>query len=335
MTVTGYGDRACVAGAGTTVLLDCFRISAQGKLDPDFDYDLEVDTTASTSLRGVSGVSSVQFSPDGEKLAVLSKGSVDSPFPFSPVPNNNTPEVITDAGLYVFPVLESSPSYEDPIVLPIINYRRPIDFVWSSSSDRIWTVGLPSGVVGAQDSLEANIMAVDVTEADLTEIGLYLLGLSGACWIEYLNSRVYTSPGVQSDLADYSVIEDGSVDVASKRRVDLSDNGNDTLPLDEIIGGERLSGKRYLYVALSLVFQIASLEINSDGSLTQVARYDVPVADTLQFFPGAVAATTASEQELIDLYSTPSPTSGASPMSVLWSMCLSLSVTVAAFSAFI
>jgi len=311
-SVAAYDDRACVFGGGDNLLLECFRISTEGKLSSDFYKDFNIAINPNITVSGASGTASVQFSPDGTKLAVLSKGSISSFFfEFGGVPLN--PDAIAPAGLYIFPVESGDVRYGEPMVLEIDVYTRPYDLVWSpDSSNRLWTVGFP---VTPTDP--ANIMTIDIDSSGVSEVGTAQFGPSFACWIEYLNGHLYTSNFVLfDDLTIFPVNDDGMANVTSARTQSIATDGNpaNSGPFDFAFSGETGSGKRYMYVQLALSKEIGAFEMLDDGSMTEVGRY--PIIGDWTWNSGA-AATLLSQDELNELFSpkepTPSPTVAPTP----------------------
>ena len=302
-SVAAYDDRACVFGGGDGLLLECFRISTEGKLSSDFYKDFNITINPNITISGAAGTASIQFSPDGSKLAVLSKGSISSFFfELGGLPLN--PVVIAHAGLYIFPVLESGDvRYGEPMVHEIDAYARPYDLVWSPApSNRLWTVGFP-----VSPKHPANIITMDIDSLGISEVAIAKFGPSFACWIEYLNGHLYTSNFVLfDDLTIFSVNDDGVADVTSARTQsiatapDAEGNTPNSGPFDFAIIGENGSGKRYMYVQLSLSAEIGAFEILDDGSLTEVGVY--PIIGDWTWNSGA-ATTLLSQAELDELFS--------------------------------
>lgn len=310
-SVTGFEDRACVLGGGTNVLLECFKIDTEGKLTLEFSHDFALTIDEAVTLRGHSGTASVQFSPDGTYLGVLHKGSVDVIFPLSRTPSENVPEVLHNASFAVFDVLNGGTDgrYGEVREHEIWAYRRPYDFVWAPTSDRIFTVGVPTGVNFTTE--RANTITIDVTDTGFNEVGLYQWGIQASCWVEYYDANVYTSNFMQQhDVNIIPVIEDGSLDVAARIDREL---GNMTGPLDLSISGKNEDGERFMYIQLAGQSAIGVYGFADNGNLTDVGNYTVPGdsegTSTWNFYAG-VAATTMSSAEMNEIFGTPETSGG-------------------------
>jgi hypothetical protein len=317
-SVTGYGNRACVLGTGETVLAECYTISEDGKLTKAWEYNLEVEMDLDIVIRGHSDAPSIQFSPDGSKLGLLFKGSVDALFPFSRTASANQPNVIAPGGFYSFAVIEDG-TYEDPQVAEIDAFARPYDFVWSPTSDQVWTVGLPPGIpAGVVPGLEVifppfifgNVILIDVPDDGPPEqVGYFPYTFKAGCWIEYFKGTLYLSNFVvNNDLTILETEESGAVvDLTVTPPVDIS-FGDTAAPVDLAISGAKDSGQQYLYVQLAGDAEIASMKILKDGSLEEVGRYSIAASDGTVWATNAGAATTLlTEAELVELYTTAAP----------------------------
>jgi len=339
-SVTGVNNRACIHGTGTTVLVNCFKITEEGKLVDKYEYDLEVNVLIDLAIRGHSDAPSLQFSPDGSKLGVLFKGSVNETWAVSRTFTDNNPEVIEEGAFYVFPVTDDG--YDEPLKLEISANRRPYDFVWSPTSTRFWTVGLPTGLDPTYQTDAGNIMAVDIIDGEFSEIGHYNYGFKAGCWIEYYNSYLYASNFViADDLSIFLTNDDGSVDLSTKFDYSF---GTGTAPVDLAISGATASGVNYLYTQLSAVAQIHAASFKDDGNLTEIGRYPIPgtggagpdPAEADWTFNAGVASTLSSYEELEALFAEPTsaptsettsaPTSSASAMSAFGALAASLMV---------
>jgi hypothetical protein len=313
-SVAAYGDRVCVLSAGVTVNLDCFRLDSEGVLTEEFGQTSDFTIDPDVTISGHSGSATVDFSPDGKHLAVLSKGSVTTLFPFSdPYATcclGLIAEEVAPAGLYIFPVLETS--YGDPEVLEIDTFRRPYDFVWSPTSEYIYVVGLPDGLF-LTDPLAfpqrgANIISVSVSDDSVpTQLALQDFGFRAACWIDYRNGYIYTSNNAfDNDISIIPVNGQGrGVDVARARSQTLKTiNGEGTNSLDFAYSGAKESGQQFLYTRLDITSDIAIMEFDFDGDLREVGtRTAVPgTGSDGSPYGSAIVATTLSEGELADLY---------------------------------
>ena len=312
-SVTGYQNRACVLGTGETVLAECYTISKQGKLTKAWEYDMEVEMHLDIVIRGHSDAPSIQFSPDGTKLGLLFKGSVDALFPFSRTASLNQPNVIEQGGFYSFAVMEDG-TYEDPQVAVIDPFARPYDFVWSPTSDQVWTVGLPPGIPpGVVPGVEilfppfilGNVILFDVPSDGPPSLNkVFPYSFKAGCWIEYLNGTLYLSNFVvNNDLTILETDDTGAVvDFAISPPVDIS-FGATSAPVDLAISGAKDSGQQYLYLELAGDAEIAAMRIHEDGSLEEVGRYSIATSDGTVWDTNAGAATTLlTEQELVELY---------------------------------
>jgi hypothetical protein len=305
-SVTGYGNRACIVGTGTTVLVECFTIQEDGTLEPAWDYDLQVVIDIDIRFRGHSDAPTIQFSPDGTKLGLLFNGSVDKLFPFSRTPSDNRPTVIHDAGFYTFAVIEDG-TYEDPQVATLDVFTRPYDFVWSPSSDQVWTVGLPPGIPGVlfPPYFQGNVLLIDVPADGGPPVlnDYFPYAFKAGCWIEYLNDKLYLSNFVvDNDLTILETDETGAVvNLTETPPVHFPFGG--TPPVDvDLSGAKQDSGQQYLFAQLSEAFEMSSLKINADGSLTEVGRYAIASDGTTWTTNSGLATTRLSEQELVDMY---------------------------------
>lgn len=339
-SVAAYDDRACVFGGGGGLLLECFRISTEGKLSSDFYKDFDVNIIPAFTIFGQAGPSTILFSPDGKKLALLHKGSLSSTF-YDGTGQEFFPDILAQAGLYIFPVVESDVRYGEPTKMEINAYLRPSDLIWSPDSELLWTSGVPETLLGP-----ANIMAVQVeSDFSVSEIGFFEFGPSNACWIEYLNGHLYTSNWILSnDITTFPLAADRmTVDVASLKSTPLpgppDDDGNPTRsgPLDISIAGATLSGKRYMYGQLALSAQIAAVEIAEDGSVTELGRYlyGESVDDVAWPQNAGIATTLLSQVELDELFKEPEPlTPSPTPISTPSSPPSGVSGTSKTISAF-
>ena len=306
-SVTGYENRACILGTGGTVLAECYTISEEGKLNKAWGYDLDVPMVLESVFRGHSDAPSIQFSPDGTKLGLLFKGSVDALFPFSRTPSANQPAVLADGGFYSFAVLEGG-TYGAPQIAVIDPFARPYDFVWSPTSKQVWTVGLPPGIppnIVFPTYNIGNVLLIDVPDdGPPFEAGYYPYAFKAGCWIEYYKGTLYLSNFVVNN--DLTVLETDAtgavVDLTVTPPVHI-DFGATSAPVDIAISGAKFSGQQYLYLELAGDAEIASMKINDDGSLTEVGRYDIATSDgTVWKFNAGAAATLLSEHELTELY---------------------------------
>jgi hypothetical protein len=305
-SVTGFENRACVLGTAETVRAACYTISEEGKLTLAWDYDLEVEMDLDIVIRGHADAPSLQFSPNGKKLGLLFKGNVDALFPFSRTPSDNEPVATDQGGFYIFDVIPGG-TYAAPQVVEIDAYARPYDFVWSPTSDQVWTVGLPPGIPGIilfPTYTLGNVILIDVPATGApTQAGYFPYDFKAGCWIEYLNDSLYISNFVvNNDLTILETDATGAVkDLTTTPPVHIP-FGDTSAPVDLAISGAKPSGQQYLYLQLQGDSQIASMKINAGGSLTEVGRYEIVSDGTLWTTSAGAATTLLTEVELVIFY---------------------------------
>jgi len=262
-------------------------------------------------MGAIHGPSNILFSPNGNQVAVLMKGTV-----FLPGRED-------EAAFYSFPVSDraSAPStagYGTPSISELPNEILPFAFTWRSGVDSNAPVAIivniagqsrdypacggPETCVSSLISIQAEFSTSDNTVA-LEEIEEEDLNVIDGCWIEYRNGRVYTGNFISDSITVATVDSDGEMEL--ERTVPV---GIDTIVNDLITTGPKIDGSIYLYTenqGVGVEQKLGEIGIHQllDDGLIKV-NLPAPIPSGAGGWVGSngLAATSISEEELFELY---------------------------------
>jgi len=313
-TVAGYGDRACVMTCAGNVTMQCFQISPEGTLSPEFMYPFQLDLPEPDGrpnrVSAIHGPANILFSPNGKQVAVLMKGTVFI--------SDRTDE----AAFWSFPIMDrsmapSTAGFGTPSIFELPNEILPFAFTWRSGADSDAPIAIIVNIAGqSQDyplcgvsetcvsslisikagiSTNGSVILEEVEEEDLNVVD--------GCWIEYRNGRVYTGNFISDSITVATVDSDGKVQL--ERTVPV---GIDTIVNDLITTGPKIDGSIFLYTenqGIGAEQKLGEIGIHSllDDGLVQV-HPATPIPSGVGGWVGSngLAATTISEEELFQMY---------------------------------
>lgn len=323
-TVVGNADRACAMTCGGNVTMECFQITPEGNLLPEFIYDFQQNLPSSArrpfSVFDSIGPSNLLFSPEGDQIGILMKGSAILP--------DDLVRPQQQAGFWSFPidnrnstsqVIQNTGGYGEPSFLSLPNEILPFAFIWRPGPVKGQPVAVTVNIAGADQNFpqcdgschsSITTIATKVNNDGLPTIDLSIiqdepLNVIDGCWIEYRDDRVYTANFASDSLSVATVLADGSIEV--ERTVPI---GIDTIPTNLASSGPKIKdGTVYLYsenggrgIRLGEVGVHRLLE--EEGLVQVLGGAPLPSGRTDEAWAGhnGIAATVLSEQELFDLY---------------------------------
>ena len=316
-TVAGHGDRACAMTCALNVTLECFKISPAGKLSPEFEHDFQADLPIPEGrpnrVSAALGPGNVLFSPDGDQIGVVMKGSarLTQPHPHR-------------AGFFSFPIsarIGQDSGYGPPSFLELPNEIIPFAFVWRRGVNSNKPIAFTVNIAGAsQDYPECDetltcyssvtSIATDSTNANNVSLSIVQdapLNVIDGCWVEYRANHIYTGNFFSDSITVAAVTNEGAIEV--ERTVPI---GIDTVPNDVVTTGPKLDGSVYLYsenqglgdTKLQSLGEIGVHRVLTDGRVQVLPGAPIPSGLTPDAWVGnnGIAATSVSEQGLFDLY---------------------------------
>lgn len=316
-SVAGSGDRACAMTCGGNVTMECFQITPEGRLLPEFVYDFQQNLPSREerpfSVPDVLGPTNLLFSPEGDQVGVLMKGSAALSESFS------RPE--QQAGFWSFPILDhdddrirNTGGYGEPSFIPLQNRILPFAFTWRPGPVKGQPVAVAVNIFGDCDDRDepchSSITSIatkanaDGHPIDLSIVQDESLNVIDGCWIEYRDDRIYTANFLSDSLTVAIVLEDGSIEV--ERTVPI---GIETIPTNLASSGPKIKdGMVYLYSENggrgTRLGEIGVHRILEEGLVQVLGGAPLPSGRTGEAWAGhnGIAATALSEEELFDFY---------------------------------
>lgn len=322
-SVAGYGDRACAVTCAGNATMECFQISPEGKLTSElaitFLTDLPEREGRPNSVDAALGPGNILFSPDGDQVGIVMKGSavLENPHPHQ------------RAGFYSFPITDRDSDtknvagYGPPSFHALANEIIPFAFTWRPGPTKGQAVAVTVNIAGESQNFPAcdediscrsSIISIAANVAptgdsvSLSIVDDAPLDVIDGCWIEYRDDRMYTANFFSDSITVSTVLEDGSIEV--ERTVPI---GIDTIPNDLTTAGPKVKdGAVFMYSenqgrgAFFLGdIGVHKLLTDGDDGLVQVLQgAPLPSGSTEDAWAGnnGLTSTTISEQELFDLY---------------------------------
>ena len=326
-SITAFEDKVCVADCAASIMVECFRIVADGgsfSMEADFVHDFGFNTPPvegrENSVSAAFGPGNLLFSGDGLQLGLVMKGNAalsaeDIATGFSAPP----------AGFWSFPVSPSG--YGNPAFFPLPNESLPFAFSWRSGEEGTTNqIVLVVNVAGENldfpdgDAFYSSVTSLEVisssnianeTTLAISKVDEVVINAVDGCWIEYRFAHWYTGNFIDDTISIGTVTRSGELEALRTTPI-----GSGTVPTDVVNMGTKLDGSFYLYSENQGTVEIGIHEVLEYGTIPE-APFDGGF--TLQTKPSAalpsgaalnstwrgamgIAATTLSEQQLYDLY---------------------------------
>jgi hypothetical protein len=313
-TVAGYDDRVCVATCAADVTMECFRISSDDglsvSLTPDYDYNfnmnLPIPEGRPNRVYASMGPANIRFTPDGNGIGVLIKGSAI--LPFLNITDNESIQA-AQAGLYVFPFEDDS--YQEPIFQTLANEVIPFAFTWRRGETVDMPVAFAINIAGesmdyplCDPTVEcrSSVTSIQVNLSDEKSTSIVQdipLNVIDGCWIDYRNDYLYTGNFFSDSITVLETDNRGSLTV--KRTVPIGENA---IPNDVVTMGPKLDGSVYLYSENQGTMSIGVHKVINQEYVQVLPDVPVPSGRTPDAWHGnnGLAVTVLSEEDLILLY---------------------------------